>query len=455
MTCLHLFILCWLSAQLCLAQTGDSSLYLLRGNQTHLKKSGSVWVEDGSVIKIISAGASLTLQGLKSGTSRMQVGQEEFTIQVLELSDFRAYKKLFPQIPKYLGLWSQIENGRFVIHGNLLSWEDWLSLHNTCEVENCSYELQAHINPSLQLRAKKEIANLLKQKHLPMPLIHWGQKPIASMNAKNGFFTALQKQLGTWGIRLENDNQGLNIEPLVRVQIHLAEVKRDFFRQYGLQWNSTYQSQFLNKELSKELTLLALENQGQGRILASPNLLCRSGQEAEFLAGGEFPIKILTPHVQDVIWKKYGVLLKIKPKADLSGSMSISIETEVSTIDDSRKVDGIPGLLTHRVQSHFDLSEPRTIALSGLIKQESGKSTSGLPGLSSIPILGALFGSRDFRENRSELVILVRPEIVDLNQEADTMAPDSSSSSVSTPSPLPPPSKPATPELTPFDKDGF
>jgi len=203
---------------------------------------------------------------------------------------------------------------------------------------------------------------------------------------------------------------------LVKVQITVAEVKKDAFLSYGVQWPSNYTAQVIPGATAAEnsglsIALQALESKGLGRVLARPNLLCRSGKEAEFVAGGEFPIKIMNFKIQDIVWKRYGILLKIKPMADFSGRMSISLETEISNLD-GHSVDGIPGLLTNRVQSHFDLSESKTIALSGLIKSESTESQVGLPGLARIPILGSLFSSKDFRENRTELVIFVKPEIV-------------------------------------------
>ncbi len=99
--------------------------------------------------------------------------------------------------------------------------------------------------------------------------------------------------------------------------------------------------------------------------------------------------------------------------------MSISIETEVTTLDNSNKIDDIPGLLTNRVSSHFDLTKPQTIALSGLLKNEEGKSSEGVPFLARLPVLGALFASKDFSENRSELVIFVRPTILKENESSE------------------------------------
>ncbi len=93
--------------------------------------------------------------------------------------------------------------------------------------------------------------------------------------------------------------------------------------------------------------------------------------------------------------------------------MSVELETNVSSIDKSKTVEGVPALHTHKLISHFDLAESKTIALSGLIKNESGESSEGLPYLAQLPILGSLFSSKDFLENRTELVILVTPKLME------------------------------------------
>jgi pilus assembly protein CpaC len=110
----------------------------------------------------------------------------------------------------------------------------------------------------------------------------------------------------------------------------------------------------------------------------------------------------------------------VKPKADSSGRMSISIDTEISAIDESRKVDDIPAMFTNHVSSHFDLTKPQTIALSGLIKNNETQGYQGLPFLSRIPILGALFSSNEFKDNKTELVIFVRPSILREGEEGET-----------------------------------
>ena len=109
-------------------------------------------------------------------------------------------------------------------------------------------------------------------------------------------------------------------------------------------------------------------------------------------------------------------MLKVKPLADFSGRMSIAIETEVSTLEPAPP-DTIPGISTTRIETHFDLVKSRTIAISGLLRNDSSQSAGGLPLLGQIPILGPLFSSRNFREKKTELVVFVTPDIVKPEEE--------------------------------------
>lgn len=225
-----------------------------------------------------------------------------------------------------------------------------------------------------------------------------------------------ERILSRLGLAIEIDNDSVDPAPVVRVEIIVAEVRKDDAASFGFLSSDSYQSHVLpggaKFDSNFQFRISALESQGHARLLARPNLICRSGASAEFLAGGEFPIRTSTKKESQIIWKNYGILLKVKPIADRSGRISLQIETEVSTIDGSRSVEGIPGFLTNRVSSQFDLIGPQTIALSGLLRHEDSASRSGILGLSSLPILGPLFSSREWRENKSELVIFVRPEIL-------------------------------------------
>lgn len=156
-----------------------------------------------------------------------------------------------------------------------------------------------------------------------------------------------------------------------------------------------------------------LSQRGDARLLAEPNLMTRSGQSASFLAGGEFPITVFsalgTPTVQ---FKEYGIRLEIEPVVDGSNNITSSVLAEVSSIDPSFDDGGIPGLLTRRTQSVINVQNGETIVISGLVNSQMAKAVSKFPFLGDIPIIGELFKSRNFRDEKTELVIFVTPTIV-------------------------------------------
>ncbi len=382
-----------------------------------------VWVQNRKILSVLTRGGFLILSGNTEGATALQVGDKNYQVQVIQPLKKTLLLNFEKELHQILGLRLKIKKYQVTVFGKIYRWEDWQQLARISEETGVSFAMSAEISSSIQAKARSYWQQEYSLAGLSSVPIHFTHPLQARLSVSPQQFTKYEEILGPYGVQLEKDSQALDIEPVVKVQITVAEVRRDFAVKYGIQWPSSYSATLLQngqKEFENMMfNAQAFEQQGLGRILASPNLLCRSGKEAEFLAGGEFPIKLINFKTQDVIWKKYGVLLKIKPKADSSGRMSIAIETEVSTIDNSRTVEGIPGLLTNRISSHFDLTKPQTIVLSGLIKNEEGNSTEGLPLLSRIPILGALFSSRDFKENRTELVILVRPDIM----KEDSMVP--------------------------------
>ena len=159
-------------------------------------------------------------------------------------------------------------------------------------------------------------------------------------------------------------------------------------------------------------------NRGDALILAEPRLAAHSGGEAEFLSGGEVPLPSTnTTGQSNVEFKKFGISLLIKPFADSQGNITGNIETEVSTVDPSLAVSGIPGFRSRKTVSDISMRDSETMVLSGLINQELGKDVSSLAWLGDLPVLGPLFRSNNFRNNKSELVIFVTPNVVDASSE--------------------------------------
>lgn len=400
----------------------ELTLSLGETDRIPLKGNSSVWVQDREILKADGAGSQLIVRASREGKTVLKVGSDIYQVHVLHPNKVNSLATLKEALKKIVGLVAQVAEGDLIITGQLYRLEDWITISKIAKEKSFSFQMQASLSADLQLEAQTYFRNLFERSKVPPQTVIFEPYSEVRIGAPELAMKKYQTLLRPFGVNIIKDENSLDVAPTVKVEITVAEIKRDLSIKYGLRWPSNYSAKILNtgEKVFDELKfdLAALENNGYGKILASPNLLCRSGKEAEFLAGGEFPIKIMNYKAQDVIWKRYGILLRVKPKADSAGRISLSIDTEVTTLDDAHTIDNIPGILTNRVSSHFDLTKPQTIALSGLLKSEDGRSSEGVPFLSRLPILGALFSSKDFRESRSELVIFVRPTILKENDES-------------------------------------
>jgi pilus assembly protein CpaC len=165
--------------------------------------------------------------------------------------------------------------------------------------------------------------------------------------------------------------------------------------------------------------LQALEQNGLIHTLAEPNLTAISGETANFLAGGEFPIVTgvdPTTNVPSITFKNYGVSLAFTPVVMTEGRISLKISTEVSELSNDGAValaDGItvPGLKTRKAETTVELPSGGSLVIAGLLSDQSRQALSGYPGLKNLPVLGTLFRSRDFQKDETELVVICTPYI--------------------------------------------
>jgi len=166
--------------------------------------------------------------------------------------------------------------------------------------------------------------------------------------------------------------------------------------------------------------LRMLQTQGAVRELAEPNIIAMDGQEASFLAGGEFPIPVIQSDGArtgvSIVFKEYGVRLNFKPTIVDEDHIRLELTPEVSTIDFNTgvKFGGflIPGLLTRRAKTGIELRDGQSFALAGLLENREIKSMSEVPLISQIPILGNLFKSKSFQKQETELMFIVTANIV-------------------------------------------
>ena len=173
----------------------------------------------------------------------------------------------------------------------------------------------------------------------------------------------------------------------------------------------------------------ALERDGLLKTLAEPNLTAVSGEPAKFLAGGEFPIPVVDALGQvSVTFKEFGIGVAFTPVVLSEGRISLKIETEVSELTNDGAVVlsniSIPALKKREAKSTVELPSGGSLALAGLLSQDTRQSIDGFPGLKDVPILGTLFRSRDFQNSETELVIIVTPYIVRPTARRELARPD-------------------------------
>lgn len=268
----------------------------------------------------------------------------------------------------------------------------------------------------------------------------------------------------------------------VMLKVTVAEVRRDIIKQLGVDLSASMNygtaavnfnnsnpftansgalvsgnglaASALNKAglPSVTATLRAMESAGVVRTLAEPNLTAISGESATFISGGEFPIPTgvtcqtttagaIGQCVQTVSFKKFGISLNFTPVVLSEGRISLRVMTEVSEVSTENALTGgangttIPSIKTRRAETTLEIASGGSIAMAGLISEQTKQAVNGMPGADQIPILGGLFRSQDFVNHETELMVIVTPYVVravaqkELSRPDDGFAPASDSQS--------------------------
>lgn len=235
----------------------------------------------------------------------------------------------------------------------------------------------------------------------------------------------------------------VGIKRMVLTEVQFVEIRRQNNDNIGIKWpldlvgEGTASLQFTTDLMNPNVVALPttfainagsafafqlIFNDGYGRLLAQPRLVCASGEKAEFLAGGEVPIPLITQNQLSVEFKQFGVKLSIVPTADRHGNIQTEIEAEASEVDRSVGVTtgtnlNIPGFRTRRVKTNVTVRHGETIVMSGIFEHDEQKNVSKFPLLGHIPIVGELFKNRTMQGTKRELLIFVTPRIVNPDTE--------------------------------------
>ena len=197
-----------------------------------------------------------------------------------------------------------------------------------------------------------------------------------------------------------------------------------------------------------QATIRAMESAGVVRTLAEPNLTAISGESATFIAGGEFPIPagyscdpVTRVCTTQIMYKKFGISLNFTPIVMTEGRISLRVMTEVSELSNDNAITlnqqgsslTVPSIRTRRAETTLEIPSGGSMAMAGLIAEQTKQAINGLPGLTQLPILGALFRSRDFVNSQTELMVLVTPYVVRAVAQKDLSRPDDGFSNTSDP----------------------
>jgi pilus assembly protein CpaC len=265
----------------------------------------------------------------------------------------------------------------------------------------------------------------------------------------------------------------------VMLKVTVAEVRRDIVKQMGIDLSATmnYGNTIVKFNNSNPFTansgplvpgngldasfgsmpsvqavLRAMESAGVVRTLAEPNLTAISGESATFISGGEFPIPTgvtcqtttggtIGQCAQTVSYKKFGISLNFTPVVLTEGRISLRVMTEVSEVSTENALTGgaggttIPSIKTRRAETTLEIPSGGSMAMAGLITEQTKQAVNGLPGLDQLPVLGQLFRSQDYVNHETELMVLVTPYVVravaqkELSRPDDGFAPVSDSQS--------------------------
>jgi pilus assembly protein CpaC len=254
----------------------------------------------------------------------------------------------------------------------------------------------------------------------------------------------------------------------VMLKVTVAEVRRDIVKQMGVDLSASmnYGTAVVNFNNSNPFTaygrplvsgndltaaaitkglptvtatLRAMESAGVVRTLAEPNLTAISGESATFIAGGEFPIPAgyscdPVTHVctTQISYKKFGISLNFTPVVLTEGRISLRVMTEVSELSTDNAITlnqagnslTVPSIRTRRAETTLEIPSGGSMAMAGLIQEQTKQAINGLPGLDALPVLGALFRSQDFVNNQTELMVLVTPFVVRAVAQSELSRPD-------------------------------
>jgi pilus assembly protein CpaC len=213
-------------------------------------------------------------------------------------------------------------------------------------------------------------------------------------------------------------------QQMVEISVEITEVNENNTKEFGIDWPAMIAFEEANipalpdtgvwgRMTAFSAAVKALEARGLAKVLSKPKLITKSGTSAKFMVGGEIPLANVTMASSKIEWKEFGIIMTVTPVILSGGRVDINVETELSRLDYNAVVGGYPSIAKRFASSKLILQNGQTMVLAGLIETTQGKATSGIPLLSRIPLLGALFKTTRIIETKTNVLVFLTPKIVE------------------------------------------
>ncbi|PID38169.1 MAG: secretin [Deltaproteobacteria bacterium] len=379
---------------------------------------------------------SATIVGVNGGSTELIVytgrRKHKFTVVVTKVEVGRLFKQVRSYLGRIEGIFPRLIGDGVVISGSALTADDYGRAQAAVRLFGNKVRNLVRFKPS----AVEQINQIFKASGLTdvRGRLISGTVFLEGSVGSKAEMHKVQAILRTYGLKVENLVK-VGGGKQVLLEVEFVEMRKNGLQRVGVTWPSvlgvtgvtgqlqaqipikprggdTITMNLLGEVNAGRFALEALYSTGNARLLAQPKLVCGSGHKAEFLVGGEVPIVVITQNVVNIQYKEYGIKLKVTPTADSLGNVRAHIHAEVSELDQSVAVQNIPGFRTRKFKTFVTVKDGASIVLSGLFSNTEQKSVSKLPLLGHIPIIGELFKSREFRDQKTTLVVFVTPRVV-------------------------------------------
>lgn len=373
-----------------------------------VNSNGEIRVSSSKVIRVLGLAPDLRIIGRAPGEAALSTSQLVYRVNILTPATYQLYRQVLTWT-WLRGLKFEVRKGQLLVKGTLLRMSDWLRLRDLQIETQGEYRFLAKVDRVARAEVQRHLENWSQNTFLgPHRIQLDSQVRFLASAIDERTDSPSVARLSEWGLTTERVQalaaQNLNL----RLTLTFAELANGASRNLGLDWTDGQTVTVGGKiqgpdEFRQKLRFL--KDQGTMKVLAEPVLNLSLNAETEFLAGGEFAVRSRDHRSQSVQWKRHGLILRVKPIAKNQNEVLINFDTELSLPDYSQTVDGVPSLRSTRTSTQASLALGSTLVLSELQRVLQSQTQLGVQGLEDIPLLGLLFKSRSFQENKSSFYL--------------------------------------------------